>query len=148
MNIDLSICFFLLVNRYILTMSSCVMQIIGTPFFGDSVWRGVTINSFTSVVAMKFWGTLQLISSPLQSASKTLLQCYSGDILHLKSNHRQPVEGRLSIHYHPVPLHEMHMKHVSYINHGLVKFQRECLLSLMNIGYLCFSDEFFCQASV
>ena len=54
MNIDLSISFFLFVNRYILTMASCIIQIIGKPCFGDSMLKGVAINSFTSAVAIGF----------------------------------------------------------------------------------------------
>ena len=154
MKINLSICFFLFVNRYILTMASCTMQIISILFFGDSMLKGVTIHSFTSVVAMGFWGMWQLISSPSKSAFKCFCyserysECFGVLGYHTKPHHGRSVESRLSIHYHLLSLHEMHMKYVPYINHRLVKFQRCFSFSFLNIIYLFSSDEFFCLVVV
>ena len=148
MNIDLSICFFLLANRYIINMASCTMQIIGIPLFGDSMWISVASNSFTSVVAMGFWGTWQSISSPSKSAfkgfcySEGYIKCFNVSGYHPKPYHKWPFWGRLSVHHHPVSPHEMHMKDVPYINHRFVKFQRDFSLSFLNIVYRFFSDVF------
>ena len=54
--------------------------------------------------------------------SEGYLECFDVLEYHPKPHHRRTVEDRLSVHHHSVSLHDMHMKDVPYINHGLVKF--------------------------
>ena len=65
-----------------------------------------------------------------------------------ETHHRWLLEGRLSVHHNLVAFHEMHMKDVPYINHLPVKFQEDFLFSFLNIVYLYFPDDFFCQVVV
>ena len=126
MNIDLLICFFLLANRHMLTLASCTMQIYRIPFL-VIVCEGV--SPIILLLLLSLWdfeerdSSFRLHKVFIQKFcySERYFECFGVLGYHLKPYYRRPVESSLSVHHHPVSLHEMHMKDVPYINHRSVK---------------------------